>query len=226
VEINTRSNVSTYLPLTLTSLTISSAERNQRESPLLRLPGELRNRIYGYALGRMRFFINGSRWYGKLEADAEGPELSLHYFFALIQVCRQVYSEAHLLPYKLNIIHDRVSNQWFPEILNSDQRNAIRTIVFQMEDMEMTEEELTGRPTDKYAALEEVFLDCYGSSSNLEGFAWALKGVEYWTARKGLTIRYENFQDVYTYRGRETDTHVEFTRAGTTRKFRRKALES
>jgi hypothetical protein len=38
--------------LTLAILTSCSSLRNQKESPLLRLPAELRNKIYGYALQR------------------------------------------------------------------------------------------------------------------------------------------------------------------------------
>jgi len=48
--------------------TMHRAARNQRMSPLLKLPGELRNRIYGYVLGHLVWYVGNSHQ----KRDAEG----------------------------------------------------------------------------------------------------------------------------------------------------------
>jgi hypothetical protein len=71
------------------------AYRNATTSPLLRLPAEIRNMIYTFALGigtiRMLHFRHGLNL-------RYGLELSIN----LLRVCHQVYTETCLLPYKLN----------------------------------------------------------------------------------------------------------------------------
>lgn len=42
-------------------LTMHSALRNQRTSPLLKLPGEIRDTIYGYVLGNPRWYVGNSQ---------------------------------------------------------------------------------------------------------------------------------------------------------------------
>ncbi|KAF3001554.1 hypothetical protein E8E13_009737 [Curvularia kusanoi] len=77
-------------PMTLRKDAI--AVRNQAQSPLLRLPAELRNKIYNY----YPFLF--------LELDQLHPDYysGEHNFFALSTVCRQLHSETALLPFSLN----------------------------------------------------------------------------------------------------------------------------
>jgi len=49
-------------------LMMNSAALNQRTSPLLKLPGEIRNRIYGYVLGHPVWYVGNSHQ----KRDAEG----------------------------------------------------------------------------------------------------------------------------------------------------------
>ena len=62
-----------------------SSLRNQRESPLLRLPAELRNRIYEYAL----IFSNITKQKTAIQS--------------VFYTSRQVYKEIALLPFNVNI---------------------------------------------------------------------------------------------------------------------------
>ncbi|KAF1946258.1 hypothetical protein EJ02DRAFT_248378 [Clathrospora elynae] len=89
--------------------------RNRRESPLVRVPAEIRNKIYGYALGGLEFHIKRSDHEGKwfrakrlaiatrpIDADRQelpkfDPEL-----LALTATCRQIYIETKLLPLAAN----------------------------------------------------------------------------------------------------------------------------
>ncbi|KAF2036006.1 hypothetical protein EK21DRAFT_84386 [Setomelanomma holmii] len=72
--------------------------RNQRESPLLRLPSEVRNVIYELVLGGKTFKFKDAvnRGHASMVATSERHVLGLLY------TCHQIYSEASLLPYSLN----------------------------------------------------------------------------------------------------------------------------
>ncbi|KAI4673377.1 uncharacterized protein J4E88_008990 [Alternaria novae-zelandiae] len=74
----------------------SSSERNAAASPLLRLPPELRNSIFAYALYHERFILGPPDSCGYVVKSRDKNLLSLLY------VCRQIYSETAFLPYKLN----------------------------------------------------------------------------------------------------------------------------
>jgi hypothetical protein len=71
-------------------LTSARALRNQRESPLLRLSAELRNRVYDYVLGNKTYSTVII-----LPTSRPNPN-------SLLLACRQVYHEASILPYTLN----------------------------------------------------------------------------------------------------------------------------
>ncbi|KAI4644823.1 uncharacterized protein J4E79_010958 [Alternaria viburni] len=79
-------------PLTRTHI----SERNAAASPLLRLPPELRNSIFAYALYHERFVLDPPDSSGYVVKSRDKNLLSLLY------VCRQIYSETAYLPYKLN----------------------------------------------------------------------------------------------------------------------------
>jgi len=80
-----------------------SARQNQRESPLLRLPAELRHRIFEYALSGHVYFIKiiEARFspFGTLETVSKAADNA----FVLLQVCRQIYAETALLRISLSV---------------------------------------------------------------------------------------------------------------------------
>ena len=118
---------------------MNSTKRNQIESPLLRLPGELRNRIHDYVhptqmwtVPPLAFVLDNGK------ADASPPGLSK----ALLntQVCRQIYAENALLPL-MNSVFLVEKARWFLD-LTSHQRNAITTIELPHFDIDIS----AGRP--------------------------------------------------------------------------------
>jgi hypothetical protein len=117
-----------------------SAARNQQQSPLLRLPGEIRNRIYEYALGGVILYVyrpsKSPKPYHLLvrqagsslsSASSTGPS----HTFSLTRVSRQIHAETQHLPVPLT--HFRVrggagSFNAFLDRLSDSQRSAITTI--------------------------------------------------------------------------------------------------
>jgi hypothetical protein len=75
-----------------------SAERNQIDSPLLRLPGELRNIIYEYALDGRVWSIGYGGWdslsgdHPRVNDTTESSDAC-----SLLRVCHQIHTEAHHL---------------------------------------------------------------------------------------------------------------------------------
>ncbi|KAI8940022.1 hypothetical protein NX059_003744 [Plenodomus lindquistii] len=81
--------------------------RNRRESPLLRLPAELRNKIYEYALGSYELLIitgpYGKKKYLMVKRPMHTvPSESLGNFLALTRTCRQINTETDRIPYAIN----------------------------------------------------------------------------------------------------------------------------
>ncbi|KAF2036020.1 hypothetical protein EK21DRAFT_106853 [Setomelanomma holmii] len=70
-------------------------DRNARKSPLLQLPAEVKNEIYGYVIGGRDINLAGYR-------TVHHPDI------ALLVVCRQIYQDTRLLPFALN--HGTVTN--------------------------------------------------------------------------------------------------------------------
>jgi hypothetical protein len=68
--------------------------RNQCESPLLRLPGEIKNQVYEYALGGKTWTI----WRGQDDVCNKRKDA-----LALLRVCRQLHADTAALPFKLSI---------------------------------------------------------------------------------------------------------------------------
>lgn len=78
--------------------------RNLQQSPLLRLPGEIRSRIYEYALGGHTFTPAGEqRLYTDGPAGSQLDDDTWKGLQHLAQVCRQLREETQLLPYSMNI---------------------------------------------------------------------------------------------------------------------------
>ncbi|KAF2847629.1 hypothetical protein T440DRAFT_456084 [Plenodomus tracheiphilus IPT5] len=111
---------------------------NRQQSPLLKLPAEIRNRIFAYASGGSDIYITAS-CYKITKVPQTLPDGQISHImeqtyellttivisgeeyrsaqegdvipnFHLARVCRQLYQETCLLPYQLN--HFRFINQW------------------------------------------------------------------------------------------------------------------
>ncbi|KAJ4346281.1 beta transducin [Ascochyta clinopodiicola] len=95
----------------------------QTDSKLLRLPAELRNEIYAFALGGNTWSINMNQ--GKPRANNATPRA-----LALLQVNRQIHAEAQLFPYLCNTFEGRHSGHlriWV-QSLTPTQRKSITSI--------------------------------------------------------------------------------------------------
>jgi len=131
--------------------------RNQRESPLLRLPAEIRLKIYELVLGTGNtIFITMKNFNSKPDENKrysfiwgcrvvdpsinpfkdwgfEPPQDASHSLTLLNGVCRQLYKESTNLSFSLNSwVADEGNynfDQWVYERLPSSQRRAIHTLV-------------------------------------------------------------------------------------------------
>jgi hypothetical protein len=85
--------------------------RNATASPLLRLPGEIRNKIYAYALDNVEYqlFKEVPRFTAPQQAyviaRTTKPTRRPLRHLALLGVCRQIHHEAELLPFHLTKLH-------------------------------------------------------------------------------------------------------------------------
>ncbi|KAF1997455.1 hypothetical protein P154DRAFT_605626 [Amniculicola lignicola CBS 123094] len=84
---------------------IITSEEN-KNSPFLKLPAELRNKIYNYALGDYLIDMKGyssrkNRVY-KIQSIGQPAECCRYNPFNLLRVCRQVYVETHMYPHQLS----------------------------------------------------------------------------------------------------------------------------
>jgi hypothetical protein len=74
------------------------SERNRTDSPLLRLPAELRNKIFALAFGGLKIFIRNTRI--DVSYNSRGNADFIRRPFAGLQgTCRQIYVETALLPF-------------------------------------------------------------------------------------------------------------------------------
>jgi hypothetical protein len=81
-----------------TGAEVCSAMQNQRDSPLLRMPPEIRNRIYDFALGGNTFVLLKDDDTEKIVNKTKSKNA-----LALLAVSRQLYAETALLPFSLNV---------------------------------------------------------------------------------------------------------------------------
>ncbi|RYN15629.1 hypothetical protein AA0120_g12343 [Alternaria tenuissima] len=75
-------------------------KRNAIESPLLRLPPEIRNGIYAYVFGNTRYRFQPNIRPGGFPVVVK-PDQTEYRHPNLPLVCHQLYHETRLLPYKL-----------------------------------------------------------------------------------------------------------------------------
>ncbi|KAF2821700.1 hypothetical protein CC86DRAFT_426049 [Ophiobolus disseminans] len=120
---------------------VELVKRNAEASPLLRLPAELRAKIWGYALTYEYIVLQrancGSRL-GKLKGGARSTahngrmekELSaLH----LSETCRQIYSETATMAYELNIFHIGVIHDMNVSLPHLSQFPALKNAISKVE---------------------------------------------------------------------------------------------
>jgi len=106
------------------------------ESPLLRLPGELRNRIYELVVGENIIVVSSSyKRPGKTSvyltsAGTPGPVTSVSGIFTIGLACRQLHQETAPTQYTKNIFHfdDGQAGRAFVEGLTSAQRALLTSI--------------------------------------------------------------------------------------------------
>jgi len=81
---------------------------------LLRLPAEIRNLIFGYALGGKTFLIDHYVYQGIAKNRTRFKNA-----LALLAVCRQVFAETALLPFSSNTfsaLHPQILNMWIKDL--------------------------------------------------------------------------------------------------------------
>ena len=123
--------VSTYIAdRTTAAYTRNSVQANQ-QSPLLRLPTELRTKIWSYVLGSTIYRGKGYSYTGDDQFVPVDRSISL----TLLQTCRQIYSETTMLPFTLNIFSVgkfRCVRSGF-RIMRSHQRKSIKHIRLELD---------------------------------------------------------------------------------------------
>ncbi|CAO2653658.1 Nn.00g030690.m01.CDS01 [Neocucurbitaria sp. VM-36] len=121
-------------------------ERNQSVSPLLRLPGEIRNKIYHYV-----FRVDGIKIWVFPETNPSGGNFRMVHALCpannirmcwwylsnhihLTAVCRQIHAEAALLPYMINILEmDLLTVPDFVELVPKALLLNIKTVLVRFE---------------------------------------------------------------------------------------------
>jgi hypothetical protein len=115
---------------TTVAYTRNSVQANQ-QSPLLRLPTELRTKIWTYVLGSTIYRGKGYTYTGEAQFVPRDRSIGL----SLLQTCRQVYSETTMLPFALNIFSVgkfRCIRSGF-KTMKSHQRNSIKHIRLELD---------------------------------------------------------------------------------------------
>jgi hypothetical protein len=133
--------------------------RNNQNSPLLRLPPEIRNRIWEYTLGHTTFGINVpfSRYQKPtIKRPSNEPIINT----ALLRSCRHIYLEAALIPMRLNtfVFHD---GTWMikraMKLLKTHQWRNIKNIRFVISSPNMWPEAGFGTPVATKGSFTRLF---------------------------------------------------------------------
>ncbi|KAF2662775.1 hypothetical protein K491DRAFT_709439 [Lophiostoma macrostomum CBS 122681] len=105
--------------------------KRNAETPLLRLPAEIRNRIFEFALGGNIIDIHKRRGTPRgAFALRSGPSTNVRMLLGVLEVCRQIYHEAPTIPYSYNIFgfYNRDSFPEWCQGRKKAQLDAVRTI--------------------------------------------------------------------------------------------------
>jgi hypothetical protein len=117
--------------------------RNQRKSRLLRLPGELRNKIYEYTFSDAIVSVfRSSKLPGYVEmkphirSRASYRTTTPDNLVALTKTCRQIFAESRLLLFRLVTfhVHSDGSLGHFLKTLESSQQDVITTVQITTQD--------------------------------------------------------------------------------------------
>jgi hypothetical protein len=105
-----------------------STQLNATDSPLLRLPGELRNKIFEYVLGDLDLHFTYAYGY-QFDVRLETHQRNM---LGLLFVCRQAHAETALLHYALNTFNFTLTEIFdvknFLQGMSAAQRKAIQRI--------------------------------------------------------------------------------------------------
>ncbi|CAO2656919.1 Nn.00g057220.m01.CDS01 [Neocucurbitaria sp. VM-36] len=119
--------------------------KNKMNSPLLRLPGEVRNQIYSYIFNgyevepSVKFpelnprRVKGCHLRCRIYGSEEWKDFNTwDRLLGLTNVCHQLHGETRLLPFRLNTFQVRYEEDFdfWLSLLTEDQRNAITTVSF------------------------------------------------------------------------------------------------
>lgn len=144
--------------------------QNQTQSPLLRLPAELRNSVYTYALGGHRISIGApySLDPGEMTViesdDCQYPASAL---LGLTLACRQTHAETRDQVFELNEFGGRYNKEHhsfaktvdrFEECFTMDQRNAIKRVWIKFGDLERFENTELEQILDSRQWILEILL--------------------------------------------------------------------
>ncbi|KAF2132678.1 hypothetical protein P153DRAFT_382296 [Dothidotthia symphoricarpi CBS 119687] len=170
--------------------------KNQETSPLLRLPAELRNRIYELAIGGYEIHPETCSESDTLDMDcrqynsSEKTTMSWDKLFNLSYTCCQLHAETKLLPYQLSIFQITYAG-WFDywlSIISEEQLECITTVSFKGVKNLSTIDTIPER-LDECTGLERLI--CYDSLGRdardcLKEFVRSRKGLQ-WLNEKGNT---------------------------------------
>ncbi|KZM26843.1 uncharacterized protein EKO05_0010786 [Ascochyta rabiei] len=121
-----------------TQITKDITLQNQIDSPFLRLPGEVRNRIYGLVLGGRQIQVLYPRLYsaerdgGQNDGFASLEPGTVRKLLHMTEACRQIHAETDLLVFQTNDfrIASNHSFETFLDALSQRQAEAVRSLVW------------------------------------------------------------------------------------------------
>jgi hypothetical protein len=150
----------------------STKAKANSESPLLRLPAEIRNRIWEYALGgnirdvvhiqrRRKFYIEDITAVSR----ASFPQNS----HALLSTCRQIYTETALLTFSTNAFRFTLQTVDWTRHLSKVQKYQVHTVHFVLGELPV----LAGRvlPVGIFPNVKHVVVE---TTADAKKEAWRL----------------------------------------------------
>ena len=124
---------------------------NATGSPLLLLPAEIRNMIFEYAM-----YYGTIDIYQKYNSRTGNFAIESRHAIPLLFVCRQIYSEVVILPFKLNVFSFRLCNYF--DLSNSLERRK-------QEQLDLMMEVRCQRTSPSYAevhvASAAIWIECF-----------------------------------------------------------------